>query len=161
MAMTAIAMGAMVTANVCVRKRRPWCAQAEAKAVLRRRAVPVSQGGDSGSERIGEKGGKELAAAFAEGHCPKCKELDLTWNLVKTRGLCALAAAGRRRLKSDESADPAGKFDHPDSMRAGSCFRCGLNSESLICARMIWATRARAQWRILCWVVTCRSYVCC
>ena len=44
-------------------------------------------------ERIGEKGGKELAAAFAEGHCPKCRELDLTWNLVKTRGLCALAAA--------------------------------------------------------------------
>lgn len=44
-------------------------------------------------ERIGEKGGKELAAAMREGVCPRLRELDLTWNLVKTRGLCALAAA--------------------------------------------------------------------
>ena len=46
-------------------------------------------------ERIGEKGGRELAFALRDGVCPRLHTLDLTWNLVRTRGTCALAEAWR------------------------------------------------------------------
>ena len=46
-------------------------------------------------ERIGEKGGRELAFAMRDGVCPRLHTLDLTWNLVRTRGMCALAEAWR------------------------------------------------------------------
>jgi len=42
-------------------------------------------------ERIGEKGGKELAKSFLDQVCPRLHSIDLSWCLIRTRGCCALA----------------------------------------------------------------------